>query len=189
MALDRVFDVTLSVTWSLSAPPDPLAGFTGPTSKGRVKGGEGMRREMGVEGKEGSGKGKGGAEGNGKGCTGTSLSRGYVRWTRGRWGYSLMMMMMMMMMVVKVHGIEADPVALDRAFDVTFEQKKREMPDYGIHHGVTSADWWRDVVKRVFINAGHIDVSHETLSRVFDTLSDHFTVRPCHFYFDCGRVL
>jgi len=76
----------------------------------------------------------------------------------------------------KVHGIDADPTALDRAFNVTFEQKRREMPDYGKHHGVTSTDWWRDVVKRVFINAGHIDVSPETLSRVFDTLSDHFTV-------------
>ena len=45
-----------------SAPPDPLAGFKGPTSKG-VRGGEGKGR-----GGEGRGKEKGkGREGKGKG--------------------------------------------------------------------------------------------------------------------------
>jgi len=43
-----------------SAPPDPLAGFKGPTSKGR----EGNGREGGVG--EGTGKGRGGVKG-GKG--------------------------------------------------------------------------------------------------------------------------
>ena len=48
-----------------SAPPDPLAGFKGPTSKGR----EGRGRKRGQEGKEGirkkergTGKGKEGRE-------------------------------------------------------------------------------------------------------------------------------
>ena len=46
-----------------SAPPDPLAGFKGPTSKGREgEGREGKGRE-----KEGEGKGKGG-EGKGVQC-------------------------------------------------------------------------------------------------------------------------
>jgi len=43
-----------------SAPPDPLAGFTGPTSKGREgrgSEGEGRRKEKGRNG-EGEGRGK-----------------------------------------------------------------------------------------------------------------------------------
>lgn len=75
-----------------------------------------------------------------------------------------------------VHGIRADPVALDSAFDKTWSQKKREMPDYGKHHGVTSREWWSDLVKRVFINAGHSDENPETLSKVCDTLWEHFMV-------------
>ena len=56
------------MTWrDYSAPPDPLAGFKGPTSKGREgrveKGREGVGRE-----KEGEGKGEGeGREGQGRG--------------------------------------------------------------------------------------------------------------------------
>ena len=74
------------------------------------------------------------------------------------------------------HGIQADPAALDSAFDSVWSQKKTEMPDYGKHHGVSSREWWSDLVKRVFISAGHKDASQETLTRVFDTLWDHFMV-------------
>ena len=38
-----------------SAPPDPVAGFKGPTSRGEVKGGEGKREEGRGEGRKGKG--------------------------------------------------------------------------------------------------------------------------------------
>jgi len=77
------------------------------------------------------------------------------------------------------HGLTADPAALDSAFDSVWDQKKREMPDYGTHHGVTSREWWSDLVKRVFISAGHDD-NPDVLLRVSDTLFDHFMVSaPC----------
>jgi len=79
------------------------------------------------------------------------------------------------------HGIKADPAALDTAFDATWDQKKGEMPDYGRHHGVTSREWWSDLVKRVFIKAGHGNENPETLNRVFDTLWDHFMVSRSYF--------
>ena len=41
-----------------SAPPDPLAGFKGPTSKGREGGREGKGREKGGKREEGKGKGR-----------------------------------------------------------------------------------------------------------------------------------
>jgi len=50
-----------------SAPPDPLAGFKGPTSKGRGIGREGEREGKAREGKKG-GEGKGGKEGRGPPC-------------------------------------------------------------------------------------------------------------------------
>jgi len=49
-----------------SAPPDPLAGFKGPTSKGRVRKGTGGREG---EGREGEGRG-----GEGRGKLGGSCS-------------------------------------------------------------------------------------------------------------------
>ena len=53
-----------------SAPPDPLAGFKGPTSKGREeregKGGKGWGRGGGWDGREGKGR-EGGREGEGEG--------------------------------------------------------------------------------------------------------------------------
>ena len=51
-----------------SAPPDPLAGFKGPTSKGREGGkeGRGWGRGGGWDGREGKG-GESGREGEGRG--------------------------------------------------------------------------------------------------------------------------
>jgi len=50
----------------LTALPDPLAGFKGPTSKGRGGHGRGgEEREGEGKGKEGGGSGKGGKEGKG----------------------------------------------------------------------------------------------------------------------------
>ena len=52
-----------------SAPSDPLAGFKGPTSKGREgKGGKGVRERRGMGGKEKEGRWEGGGRGrDGKG--------------------------------------------------------------------------------------------------------------------------
>ena len=47
----------MAVGGAYSAPPDPLAGLRGPTSKGRGGEGKGRRREG--EGKGGDGKGRG----------------------------------------------------------------------------------------------------------------------------------
>ena len=58
----------------LTAPPDPLAGFKGPTSKGMGgQGRVGEREGKGME-RSGRGKGRGNGEGKGKGDTGTCFS-------------------------------------------------------------------------------------------------------------------
>ena len=62
-----------------SAPPDPLAGFKEPTSKGREgregKGGKGWGRGGGWDGTEGKG-GEGGREGEWRGGKGERMWRG-----------------------------------------------------------------------------------------------------------------
>lgn len=78
----------------------------------------------------------------------------------------------------KAHGIAANAVELERVFEPTMAQKKNEQPDYGRHHGVTSREWWADVVKRVFINSGHNDASPDALAKVSDTLWEHFQEEP-----------
>jgi hypothetical protein len=79
----------------------------------------------------------------------------------------------------RAHGIEADPTSLDRVFETTMAQKKREQPDYGKHHGVTAREWWSDLVQRVFVNAGCITASPVALAKVSDTLWTHFQVSSC----------
>lgn len=74
----------------------------------------------------------------------------------------------------RAHGIEADPAALESVFETTMAQKKCEQPDYGKHHGVTSREWWADLVRRVFANAGIKDASPSALAKVSDTLWEHF---------------
>ena len=61
-----------------SAPPDPLAGFGGPTSKRRGRGGEGKKRE----GK--GGKGRGGEEREGEEMGGDGKGRREKRERGGR---------------------------------------------------------------------------------------------------------
>jgi len=62
----------------LSAPPDPLAGFGGPTSRRRGRGGEGKKRE----GK--GGKGRGGEEREGEEMGGDGKGRREKRERGGR---------------------------------------------------------------------------------------------------------
>ena len=61
--------------WAYSAPPGPLAGLNGPTSKGRNDGKEGKGRR---EGRKSRGKEKKGVEGNG---SGKGLRHGCWGWT------------------------------------------------------------------------------------------------------------
>jgi len=76
----------------------------------------------------------------------------------------------------RVHGVEADSAALDCVFETTMALKKREQPDYGKHHGVSGQDWWRDVVRRVFTNAGYNTACPDTLVKISNTLWQHFQV-------------
>lgn len=57
--------------------------------------------------------------------------------------------------VAKNLGVNISASDLDNVYDNTWHQKKQEHPNYGKDHGMTTKEWWQDLICRVFVNAGY----------------------------------
>ena len=63
---------------------------------------------------------------------------------------------------------------LDRVYRGVWAEKKSEHPVYGLDHGLTTEQWWADLVGRVFRRAGYVG-STATLQRIADKLHEEFS--------------
>ncbi|NXG09541.1 HDHD3 protein, partial [Sakesphorus luctuosus] len=54
----------------------------------------------------------------------------------------------------RARGLRAQPEALDRAFREAYGAQSRRLPNYGRGQGVSSRQWWLDVVRQTFVLAG-----------------------------------
>lgn len=70
---------------------------------------------------------------------------------------------------VTVHADE-----LDRVYRSVWAEKKSEHPVYGLEHGLTTEQWWADLVCRVFRRAGYVG-SAAALERIADKLHEEFS--------------
>ncbi|XP_067825568.1 haloacid dehalogenase-like hydrolase domain-containing protein 3 [Heptranchias perlo] len=50
----------------------------------------------------------------------------------------------------KLHGIQVEAEALDRSFLAAFRKQDELFPNYGLGRGLSSQQWWGDIVKRTF---------------------------------------
>ncbi|XP_071430300.1 haloacid dehalogenase-like hydrolase domain-containing protein 3 [Pithys albifrons albifrons] len=54
----------------------------------------------------------------------------------------------------RARGLRAQPEALDRAFREAYGAQSRRLPNYGRGQGLSSRQWWLDVVRQTFVLAG-----------------------------------
>ncbi|KAM4876523.1 haloacid dehalogenase-like hydrolase domain-containing protein 3 isoform 1-T4 [Thomomys bottae] len=54
----------------------------------------------------------------------------------------------------RAHGLGVEATALGRAFGQAYKAHSHNFPNYGLSHGLTSRQWWLDVVLQTFHLAG-----------------------------------
>ncbi|NWU63767.1 HDHD3 protein, partial [Pterocles burchelli] len=54
----------------------------------------------------------------------------------------------------RAHGVRVQPEALGRSFQEAYGAQSRRFPNYGQDQGLSSRQWWLDVVKQTFRLAG-----------------------------------
>ncbi|XP_069868084.1 haloacid dehalogenase-like hydrolase domain-containing protein 3 [Dipodomys merriami] len=54
----------------------------------------------------------------------------------------------------RAHGLAVEPTALGRAFGQAYKAQSHNLPNYGLSQGLTSRQWWLDVVLQTFHLAG-----------------------------------
>ncbi|NWV08266.1 HDHD3 protein, partial [Ptilonorhynchus violaceus] len=54
----------------------------------------------------------------------------------------------------RAHGLHVQPEALGRSFREAYEDQRRRFPNYGHGQGLSSRQWWVDVIKQTFVLSG-----------------------------------
>lgn len=76
----------------------------------------------------------------------------------------------------RAHGLEVEALALGQAFGQAYRAQSHSFPNYGLSHGLTSRQWWLDVVLQTFRLAGVRDA--QAVAPVADQLYKDFS-SPC----------
>lgn len=76
----------------------------------------------------------------------------------------------------RAHGLEVEAATLEQAFGQAFRAQSHSFPNYGLSHGLTSCQWWLDVVLQTFHIAGIQDA--QTVASIANQLYKDFS-KPC----------
>jgi REG-2-like HAD superfamily hydrolase len=72
-----------------------------------------------------------------------------------------------------LRGIQMSSEDLDQVYRPTWKKMRAELPIYGHNQGMSTWEWWRQFVHKVFINAGY-QGPDKTLDAVCETLWQRF---------------
>ncbi|XP_033093639.1 haloacid dehalogenase-like hydrolase domain-containing protein 3 [Trachypithecus francoisi] len=75
----------------------------------------------------------------------------------------------------RAHGLEVEPSALEQGFRQAYRAQSHSFPNYGLSQGLTSRQWWLDVVLQTFHLAGVQDA--QAVAPIAEELYDDFS-RP-----------
>ncbi|XP_036710135.1 haloacid dehalogenase-like hydrolase domain-containing protein 3 [Balaenoptera ricei] len=73
----------------------------------------------------------------------------------------------------RAHGLEVEATALGQAFGRAYRAQSHSFPSYGLSHGLTSRQWWLDVVLQTFHQAGVRDA--QAVAPIADQLYEDFS--------------
>ncbi|XP_036117304.1 haloacid dehalogenase-like hydrolase domain-containing protein 3 [Molossus molossus] len=72
----------------------------------------------------------------------------------------------------QTYGLEVEAPVLEQAFWQVFPAQNRNFPNYGLSHGLTTRQWWQDVVLQTFHLAGVRDA--QAVAPIADQLYESF---------------
>lgn len=72
----------------------------------------------------------------------------------------------------RTHGLVVEATALEQAFRQAYRAQSHRFPNYGLSHGLTSRQWWVDLVLQTFHLAGIQDT--QTVTPIANQLYDDF---------------
>ncbi|XP_005001015.1 haloacid dehalogenase-like hydrolase domain-containing protein 3 [Cavia porcellus] len=73
----------------------------------------------------------------------------------------------------RAHGLEVEATALGQAFGQVYKAQNHKFPTYGLSRGLTSRQWWQDVVLQTFHLAGVRDA--QAVATIADQLYKDFS--------------
>ena len=76
--------------------------------------------------------------------------------------------------VAKTFDVNVGSAELDRVYKSVWAEKKSDHPIYGLEDGLTTKQWWADLVSRVFCRAGYAG-SPVALEMIADKLHEEFS--------------
>lgn len=76
----------------------------------------------------------------------------------------------------QAHGLEVEATTLGQAFGQAYKAQNHRFPTYGLSRGLTSRQWWQDVVLQTFHLAGVRDA--QAVATIAAQLYEDFS-RPC----------
>ncbi|KAI0209874.1 Haloacid dehalogenase-like hydrolase domain-containing protein 3 [Lamellibrachia satsuma] len=76
--------------------------------------------------------------------------------------------------VAKTFDVNVGSAELDRVYKNVWAEKKSDHPIYGLEDGLTTKQWWADLVSRVFCRAGYAG-SPVALEMIADKLHEEFS--------------
>ncbi|XP_049751062.1 haloacid dehalogenase-like hydrolase domain-containing protein 3 [Elephas maximus indicus] len=76
----------------------------------------------------------------------------------------------------RAHGLEVEATALGQAFRQAYQAQSQSFPNYGLSQGLTSRQWWLDVVLQTFRLAGVRDA--QAVVPIANQLYEDFS-NPC----------
>lgn len=76
----------------------------------------------------------------------------------------------------RAHGLEVEPATLGQAFRQVYRTQNHSFPNYGLSRGLTSRQWWLDVILQTFHLAGVQDA--QAVAPIAEELYEDFR-HPC----------
>lgn len=79
----------------------------------------------------------------------------------------------------KVYGVHVEPAQLNEAFKKHWKLLRKLHPNFGAYEGLTSQQWWQEMVKRTFHDSGCLNASEKQIELITSHLFNDYCTTAC----------
>ncbi|XP_067118595.1 rhythmically expressed gene 2 protein-like [Centruroides vittatus] len=79
----------------------------------------------------------------------------------------------------KIYGVHVDAARLNEAFKTQWKLLRKLHPNFGAYEGLTSQQWWQEMVKRTFHDGGCLDASEKQIELITNHLFSDYCTSAC----------
>lgn len=81
--------------------------------------------------------------------------------------------------VASLYGVTSDPKKLTSSFKREWKHMLAQHPNFGCYDGLTSQDWWSELVRRTFLHSGCASVSDGKMTLIATHLFESYKTSHC----------